>query len=253
MNLLLAKNLKYLRKANKISQQELADILGLKRTTLGDYERSTSNPSIQTLIQLAEHFDITVDQLLKDKIYNNEYTIVEDSNQKILAISVDKSNNNLIDLVESKAEAGYLSSFQDPEYIKDLPKISIPGLVGDTYRAFEINGDSMLPITSGSIIICSYVEHLDQTKDGKTYIVISKSEGLVYKRIKKDLKNTRLILQSDNEHYLPYDISLSDISELWQYHAHISFSDNKPVVEELKEQLSDMEKQIKEIKARLND
>lgn len=250
---MLAKNLKYLRKENKISQGEMADLFGLKRTTMGDYERGTSNPSIPTLLKIADYFKVTVDQLLKDKIYNNEYTIIEDSNLKVLAISIDKqSNRNLIDLVKSKAEAGYLSSFQDPEYILELPKISIPNIPEGTYRAFEISGDSMLPIISGSIIICSYIEQISSIKDGKTYILISKKDGLVYKRIYKDFEHNRLILNSDNNHYLPFEINLEDVNEVWEYHAHISFSDNKPALDVLKDQMEMMEQQFNDMKMRFS-
>lgn len=248
---MLAKNIKYLRKKNRISQAEMADILGLKRTTLGDYERSTSNPSILTLVQISEYFNVSVDQLLKDKIFNDHYAILNNSSQKVLAISIDPDGKNNIELVKTKAEAGYLSSFNDPEYIRDLPKISLPNIDDGTYRAFEINGDSMLPIISGSIIVCSYIESLDEIKDNNTYIVISKSDGLVYKRIKKDTSLQKLILISDNEHYLPYEIGYDDIAELWKYHAHISFSDEKITNEDLRDKLNFMENQLAEIKEKL--
>src|SRR5690606_23741103 len=115
----------------------------------------------------------------------------------------------------------------DPEYIKELPKIQFPQLPSGTYRAFEIQGNSMLPLESGSIVICSYVENLNQLKKNKTYVIISKNEGVVYKRVLPDYSRKKLVLTSDNDEYLPYDISLEEIDEIWQYHAHIGFSDVK--------------------------
>ena len=118
-------------------------------------------------------------------------------------ISVDPWQNSNIELVDTKAEAGYLDSMSDPGYIKDLPKIYFPKLPQGTYRGFEIQGDSMLPVEPGSIIISSYVEKLADIRDGRTYVVVSKSEGVVYKRVKNQPKEKTLLLISDNEGVQP--------------------------------------------------
>ena len=49
----------------------------------------------------------------------------------------------------------------------------IPNLPTGTYRAFEISGDSMLPMPSGSLVISKYVETLKDVKDDKTYVIIT--------------------------------------------------------------------------------
>lgn len=224
---MLASNLKYLRKKFKLSQQDLSKIFDIPRTTLGDYERGKTEPNIFNLIRISKHFDVTLDDLLKSKMHLEEYAIVQDSNLKVLAVSFDsQTQQNNIELVDTIAEAGYLESFSDPEYIRDLPKITLPGLKNGTYRGFEIQGESMLPLESGTIIITQYVEHIDQIKDDKTYIIVSQNEGLVYKRVRKDNQSKQLILISDNSAYLPYSIDYTDIQEVWQYQANISFNDN---------------------------
>jgi uncharacterized radical SAM superfamily protein len=96
-------------------------------------------------------------------------------------MTMDAVGQNYIELVETKAEAGYMNSMSDPEYIADLPKIAIPSLQNGRYRAFEIFGDSMLPMESGSIILSKYVEALKDIKDDKTYIIITHKDGVVYK------------------------------------------------------------------------
>jgi len=224
---MLAENLKYLRHKHKESQQDLASAMGLPRTTLGDYERGKTEPNIAMLIKLAKHYKLKIDELINTKLSNKDLEIIRNKDLRVLAITVDQQNKGNIELVDSKAEAGYLDSYQDPEYIRDLPKISFPGMSRGTYRGFEIRGDSMLPIESGSIIISQYVEKLSEIKSDNTYIIVSKSEGLVYKRVRVDKKNKQLILISDNDSYLPYTIDFSDVDEVWGYHAHLSFSDQK--------------------------
>ena len=103
-----------------------------------------------------------------------------------------------------KAAAGYLAGFADPEFIDELNTFTLPMLTGGDYRAFEIVGDSMMPTPSGSVIVGEKVENLDDIKSNKTYMVVSKTDGIVYKRM---LKNTRqknkYTLVSDNPAYQP--------------------------------------------------
>ena len=245
----LASNLKYLRKRKKISQGELAEEFQVARTTMGDYERGKTEPNLEMLIKIATKFDVDIDGLITKDLTHNELEIVRQDGLRVLAISVDRNNNENIELVDTKAEAGYLDSFQDPEYIRDLPKISFPNIPNGTFRGFEIRGDSMLPMESGSIVLCSYVEQIDQIKNGKTYVIVSEAQGLVYKRVINKKEENKLILSSDNETYVPYEIAYDEISEVWQYYAHLSFSDTKSTFNYLlEEKLTDIQKKVNEIR-----
>lgn len=230
---MLEKNIKYLRKKNGRSQQELADTMSIGRTSLGDYERGRTEPDISSLIKLSDYFSISIDDLIRKDLQKEDYEIIRNKHMRILAITVDKDNKENIELVESKAEAGYLENFNDPEYISELPRIYFPIIPEGTFRGFEIRGDSMLPMEPGNIVICSYVENISDIKDEKTYVVISKEGGIVYKRVKIPEKGNSLLLISDNPEYRPYAIPMEEIAELWQYYASISLSDPKIVLENL--------------------
>jgi len=248
----LATNLRYLRSEKKMSQGELADKLDIARTTLGDYERGKTEPSLQMLTKLSQIFDVDIDSFITLDLSDNEIGIDQGQDFRILAISVDKDNNENIELVDSKAEAGYLDSFQNPEFIKDLPKIHFPNMPHGTYRGFEITGDSMLPLEPGSIVICSYVERLAEIKDDSTYIIASRERGLVYKRVRKDLQNGVLHLISDNTNFMPYSIDVSDVTEVWKYYAHLSFSDSKQsYVDMIEDRLADIQAKVSELYGRL--
>lgn len=245
---MLEKNLKYLRRKHQLSQQGLSEALGIPRTTLGDYERGKTEPNINMLIKMSTYFDVNVDELLKQDLTHGEYEILKTKIMKVLAISVDGDNNGNIELVDTKAEAGYLDSYHNPEYIKDLPKIQFPNIPTGTYRGFQIQGDSMLPVEPGSIIIASYVEKLTEIKNDKTYIIVSKSEGLVYKRVRADHVSNKLILISDNDLYLPYEIPADEVDEVWQYYGHVSFSDDrKKVSSQIELQIGDIHRKVSEI------
>lgn len=231
MDFMFGDNLKYLRKKHKLSQQELSSNLGIPRTTLGDYERNNTEPSFSLLVQMARFFDISLESILTEDLSLESYEVTRSGKMKVLAITVDSANEGNIELVESKAEAGYLDSYQNPEFIKELPKLKFPMLSQGTFRGFEIQGDSMLPIESGSIVICAYLESLKDIKNDNSYIITSHREGMVYKRIQKDENNDCLILSSDNPIYPSFTLPYEDINEVWEYRAHISFSDGKAAIE----------------------
>ncbi len=240
-------NLKYLREVKKISQQQAADDLGLPRTTLGDYERNHTEPNINTLIKIAKYFNVGLDDLLRHQLDELQPRSL-DRDFKVLAVTVDLGNRQNIELVDVKAAAGYLESFQDPQYVKKLPKLSLPKLHQGTYRAFEIYGDSMLPLESGTIIIGQYVEKLNDIKNDNTYIVIHKDEGVVYKRVRIHKEKRELQLISDNGYYEPYTLPFSQVAELWQYKAHIGFQDMKQSVETyVDDRINDIQQKVKEI------
>lgn len=249
---MLGENIRYLRKSRKISQHELSEVLGIPRTTLGDYEREKTEPNVAKLVEFAKYFDVRIDDLLRVKLQYKEDSAIEDNELRILAITVDGQNEGNIELVKSKARAGYVSGFQDPEFVSELPKIRIPNLPEGTYRAFEIEGDSMLPLEEGSIVICRFEESLENIKEGKSYVVISREEGIVYKRLRVNNDTKEIVLLSDNEVYLPYSIDFGEVSEIWCYQAHIGFSDQKSERHDpVEERLIDIQRRIESIENNL--
>jgi hypothetical protein len=80
---------------------------------------------------------------------------------------------------------------------------------------------------SKSFIIAKYVEKLGDVVDGKTYIVITTNNEMVYKRLNKNGKNI-FTLNSDNTFYKPYDVKFSEIAEIWEYVGSIERENFRP-------------------------
>ncbi|RYE40752.1 MAG: S24 family peptidase, partial [Sphingobacteriales bacterium] len=209
------------------------------------------------LKKIAEHFDLTIDEFINENI-NDQWKPKpksQGSNLRVLSISVDANDRENIELVPVKASAGYLNGFSDPQYISDLPKfqLPLPALKQGTFRAFEIMGDSMLPIQPGSVIIGEYMDNWNDVKTGETYIVISKNEGVVYKRAGNRFKDSKeLKLISDNKVYDPYAIPSDDILEIWKAKAYISTALPEPSPEPTIESLSSMMAQMQRSISNLN-
>ena len=66
-------NLKEYRKAKKISQQELAQLVGVRRETIVHLENNRYNPSLEMALKIAEIFDCHVEELfqLKKEVEND--------------------------------------------------------------------------------------------------------------------------------------------------------------------------------------
>jgi len=243
----LAQNIKYLRRRNEWTQQQLADHLGVKRALIGSYEEGRATPKIAVLQQLASMLNAKLDDLLGGLL--EEKQDLELPSPKVLSVVVDRNNEELIPIVPAKASAGYLNGFADPEYVESLPRffMPIPELSRErTYRVFQIKGDSMLPVPPKSYLFCEYVPELKDLKDGQTYILITKDEGLVYKRVFFKA-SSQLLLKSDNPDYDPYLISVDQVLELWKAKGVLSFELPKPerydpahissVLKEMKEEI----------------
>lgn len=213
-------NLKYLRKLRGWTQEEFANKLGIKRSLVGAYEEERADPRIDILEIVGDIFKLSLDELLlKDLSNTGSSYLAKRRQQKMMS-----AERNLIHFVPVKAAAGYLAGYADTEFIDELNTFTLPMLSGGNYRAFEIIGDSMLPTPSGSIIVGEKVEGgMDDIKNNMAYIVVSRNEGIVYKRIVKSNKaKNKLTLVSDNPQYQPYQVNADDVVELWQAQTVIS-------------------------------
>src|SRR5690554_1135715 len=250
----IAANLKYLRRKKKLTQQQFADLMEVKRSLIRAYEEDRAEPKYELLKKIASFFELSMDEMAHETI-NDRWKPKDKgdaSSVRILSITVDKNDRENIELVPVKASAGYLNGYADPEYVKELPRFNLPMFNQGTYRAFEINGDSMLPLPSGSIIIGEYVENWHDIKSGQTYVIISKNDGVVYKRIGAKYKEEKgLKLVSDNRVYEPYWVATEDILEVWKAKAFISTElpepSPEPTMETLTSMMAQMQKTISSV------
>ena len=247
----ISSNLKHLRKKKGLTQQQFADLLEIKRSLVGAYEEDRAEPKYELLKKFAGFYELSMDELINEKIDDKwkPKAKTNDANLRILSISVDQNDKENIELVPVKASAGYLNGYADPEFIGDLPKFNLPIFKQGTFRAFEIKGDSMLPLPSGTIIIGEYVENWNDVKQGDTYVIVSKSEGVVYKRAGGKFKeNKGLKLISDNPVYEPYIIQGEDVLEIWKAKAYLSTEfpsvTPEPTLETLTTMMAQMQKSI---------
>ena len=257
----LNENVRFVRKQLSLTQDQFALKLGIKRSLVGAYEEGRAEPRLDLLQKMAELIGITVDALIGSDITRTDSSTVKPDKylrgKDVLVITVDEFKKDNIELVPHKAAAGYLNGYADSEYVKELPKFKLPILGHGTYRAFEISGDSMLPLMPGTIVIGEYIDDLRDLKNGKTYVLVTKREGIVYKRVFNYIADTgKLFLVSDNRHYAPYQIDAEDVVEAWSAKAYISVqfpdvdSKSEVSVEQLASVVLDLQKEILQLKTK---
>lgn len=242
-------NISFLRNKKNFSQQQIADHLIITRERYAKYENGRSEPPIEILIRIARFHNLSIDLLLTVDIrkYPIEEMIKLPENRIIFPVMVDQNGNNLIEIVQQKASMGYLNGFSDPEYIEQLPTMSLPFLKNGKYRGFLADGDSMPPFADGSCVIGEYVESLDDLKPGKEYIIVT-TDGITYKTLISK-NNSMLTVAADNSFYEPYQIPFEDIVEVWKYVRGFLPEDYKPTFGnyQLQELLIEMKNDIKKI------
>jgi transcriptional regulator with XRE-family HTH domain len=244
------KNLKYLRKLRGWTQEEFAKKIRIKRSLLGAYEEERADPRIDVLEVVADMFKLSLDDLLRKDVSDNKGSYLAKRRAQKLA-----SGRADIPFVPVKAAAGYLAGFADPDFIDELNTFTLPMLQGGDYRAFEIVGDSMMPTPSGSVIVGEKVESIDDVKSSNTYVVVSKTEGIVYKRImKNNRQKNKLTLVSDNPAYPAYTINSEDVMEVWQAQTIISKANTQQRwdVNQLANVVNNLQQQVSVLKKKMN-
>lgn len=236
-------NLKFLRdKVLHLSQKELAEKLGITQKNIASYEQEVARmPKPNLLCKISALFDVSINALLEDDVakvwddiesnpqhrYRRNVALTrrikgDDLMVRSLHVSVDDMGEEVIEMVQGiTASAGYANSYANAEFIQKLPKFRLPFLSSETgtFRGFEVKGDSMTPIPSGTIVVGRYVEDWATAKNNHTHIVISREHGILFKRVYNKLpQKGYLLLLSDNPapEYEPYIIGVNDIIEMWE-------------------------------------
>lgn len=133
----IAANLKLLRKRSGKSQEELAQALGLNRSTYSGYENEVAQPSLEMLLTISQFHKVTLDDLIaKDfsKYHDSDWNSMENhwktgakgTNLRILTTVVNADNEEEVELIPEKVRAGYVAGYADPEFMRDLPTLKLP-------------------------------------------------------------------------------------------------------------------------------
>lgn len=165
------KNLHIARTTKGMTQEQVAGLLGVHRTTYNRYEKGLRSPDLETVSKLATIFGVTTDYLLGSK--PNEQ---------------DPDQIRLIPLLGSVPAGTPIEAIEDiEEYIDIYPRFVKHGEL----FALHVKGDSMEPdLRSGDIVIIEKQEYVD---NGDIAVVRVNGEDVTLKRVKLSQKGLMLI------------------------------------------------------------
>lgn len=111
MDYFISKNLKFLRRINGLSQEELADIVNYSFRTISKWETGESIPSYDNLQVLSKTFNVSIDDLMK-----KDLSVVRDFH-KFSSRLIDNQNNFLL---FQKELYKYIFVKSNDESLKDI-------------------------------------------------------------------------------------------------------------------------------------
>lgn len=245
-----ARRFKKVREEQHHTQQSFAEILGIGATT-ADIERGKTKLSGKVVMELLRQFNINPLWL-----FGESYTKVVNINggdvsPKVITLDIDQ--NDTIALVNQKAAAGYPHNIQDVEWYETLPafNIPLPQYRNATYRGFQVEGDSMLPnIRPNEWVLGKAVPSVSEASDSKIYIVVLNDSVLVKKLQKIANSPDKVRLISLNTEYLPIDVEVKNIQELWLVNSKLTFGIDEPNESSL---LRELQQSMEELKGQINN
>lgn len=245
------KRFKEVRDENNFTQAEFAALLGIKNST-ADIERGRTKLSGKVVAELLRQFGINPLWLFGES--NQKYLQLTKGDVSPKVISLNSAENENIVLVNVKAAAGYPHNVQDVEWYQQLPAfdLPLPEYRNATHRGFQIEGDSMLPnFRPGEWVLGKAVPTIEEASNNRIYVVVLYDSVLV-KKLQKLPDPSKLLLISLNEEYLPIEINVNDVQELWQVNSKLTFNLEAPsesgLLKQLQQSMNELRSEFKAFK-----
>lgn len=181
----LNNNVKYLRTEKKISQQCLADAIGVDRSTVSRIENGEIETTVDNAIKIANKLNVSLNDLVsKDLRFDNGEII-------------DLPTDNVKIPVLGRIPAGMPFEAIEEQYTTDyeeIPKEWLKG--GNEYFALKLDGDSMEPEYQDKDIVI-FRKAFD-CESGQDCCVRINGFDATFKRIKKQLNGIMIIPLNEN-------------------------------------------------------
>ncbi len=220
----IGKNIKKIRGVKGLNQSDFADIFDLKRASIGAYEEGRAEPKLATIMEIANYFSITVDDLLKKELSVNDLYHFDIFRKDLIK----GAKHNLrpsklppvlstIPFISQAVKQDYLG---DREALSQMAQLSLPLDRNKNYCAFELADNSMLEqgqgIGAGDIVIAhpAVETSLAKVERSKVYLFETAEDWVL--RSLEAVTADRVLLKAWSSSFYEEELLLSDIVALWQ-------------------------------------
>lgn len=233
-----------LRELLQMSQTEFSRKIGISQGALSQIESGRSRLSMETLKNLTKAFNVNCNWLVigDGDIFYQEHGFKKKAKEK-----------NGIPLVDVKARAGYIKSYDSINFINSLDTYHLPGFEDHLkYRMFEIEGESMVPtFFSSEIVIAKKNKNKENFKTDKLSVFLTKN-SLIAKRAKRSADSPDLLkIISDNPEFSNFDLHRNEVVEIWEIKGKITKKLLQNYVFDF-HRLTNMEKDIKYLQSKMS-
>jgi transcriptional regulator with XRE-family HTH domain len=214
--LLLSSNVKYLRKARKVTLLDVGDAVGVSHNAISNYENGKFFPTADVLVKMCEYFNVSADDLLlKDLASGVESNVFEQ-------ISTTEVSNNVWIVAEEQVQ--YARKW-GKKYARDLTYASIPEIEGEA-RTFEVWGNSMNPILlNGDYVVCTPCS-LAEVSAGQIYAIVvgeSLTDAHPVKITYAQVEHGRVMcIPANGWEFTTYYLDAADVKEVWKAEMRIT-------------------------------
>lgn len=255
----VGKNIKRIRSVKKLSQADFAKLFNLARPSVGAYEEGRSEPKIQTLLDIAQKFNLSVDILLTKELTVNDLYKLDMLNDKFDQMHggkkepVEVVKTNAIGLVRAGRFPEYIANHQKRDFLNALPPVDLPLSFKGEARAFEVYGREMdynhAGIHHGDLLLCKKEEPSPASLvPGHVYVVVTQDQVII--RRLKHLDAQKLSLMADDPNFSNIEVPVNDqLLEVWEVKGVFSTYMNPPKLVDEKVML--LENTVKDITERL--
>ncbi|MFZ4931642.1 helix-turn-helix domain-containing protein [Chryseobacterium sp. Mn2064] len=166
-------NIKKIRQVKGLSQKAFADLFDLNRGVISSYEEGRAEPKIETILKVANHFNLNLDKLLTETLQVNQLVSVSDIDQLMLFPEL---------AIQNSQETKTITENSDPN-VAVLQKI-----LASVNLVYEFTPEKKLLSQHhyGDIL---FLNTSDLTKDAATKLLILTDGNLQYAS-EVQLKNT---------------------------------------------------------------
>ena len=240
-------NIRKIRNVKKLSQQAFAELFDLKRATLGAYEEARSEPRIETIIKIANHFSISIDDLLTENLTINKLLRFKEDID--FSGSFYEEQLSSVPCIFPQLEIEYIRQCDDQAFVEELPKLRLPLLSNSRKRAFIVSNFEMSSkhngITPNDMVIGEWrdLERLEEIEPDALVLVVTNHRLILRKLELKDQLN----LVASNTGFDPIELDKKEIKEIWEI-KHVFLNHIPEMETDFRHKLSYLEHEIKNLK-----
>lgn len=161
----LAKNIRYLRKNERWSQEELAKRLNVKRSSIAAYESKNVEPRLRTMLELAKLFDVDIADLIEKDVSASPDRI-RSFEENITNIS--KSQNVKIEFKRTEVLQDFIETTVNTRKMLEGLKV---------FYKFKAQQKGVLPYQSDVNSFIMLVEHLLNNNESLVNLITKKSSN----------------------------------------------------------------------------